>query len=164
MTDGERDPGTFGAMLKAKLDERRWPARELARRGLNQQTVRNMLAGRRPQVENVIKLAKALDEPVNPWLKAAGYPEQSSQVEEEELLSRIANGAALLDPVERRVLARMVEGILVARGYIDAPTDAGAAVEAHTHAEDEITGRVRSGPVEFGNEPITDPESDRTSR
>jgi transcriptional regulator with XRE-family HTH domain len=122
MTNGERDPaGPFSARLQERLAELHWSARELARRGLNQQTVLNMLNGRRPRVENVLKLAKAFDDPVNPWLKLAGYPEQAEEVEENELLGRIRRGVEMLDASERRVLARMVEGILVTRGYIAGP-------------------------------------------
>jgi len=159
MTDRERDPaGTFGALLQRRLAERRWSGRELARRGLNQQTVRNMLAGRKPRVENVVKVAQAFDDELNPWLKAAGYPEQDPADERKALRERLDRGADLLEPIELRVLTRQVEGILIARGYID-PEDKGesASVEPVDHSFGENAGpRTASGPVEIADDPAPD--------
>lgn len=166
MTDGERDPATeFGVELDAAMKVRRWGQRELARRsGVSQQTVANMLRGHkahakdepwRPSEDSVRKVAAALEESADTWLRRAGYvlPDRSAAVmlEAQELAEQFRE----LEPHDREALRRLVVSLLEKKGYIHSRT---AAVE-HGEPRVPVYGRgesavrdIEAGPPEISEE------------
>lgn len=160
MTDGERDLVPFSLELDRVMKHRGWVQADLVKATkISKGTVGNMLAGatgsqpaeeiKRPHKSTVLRLADGLKEPRSKWLRLAGWPVTDDEVKAEEqvLRERIAHGADRLEPDERRMLARWIEDILIARGYIEPPaTTAGRLDLVDTHGEMSQDGvRVDEG-------------------
>lgn len=176
MTDRERDPAEFGKRLQAAIDERHWSEREMARQsGVNQQTVANMLAGRkankpdepyRPTKANIIKIASALGEPSTAWLRLAGYhvPDQSYDQPSPDTVEKLVGKIPSLDRATVEALAVLVDRILRDRGYIaaDAPRPEPVQSGVPEPARDGVESLPGSGPV--GAPLVHEPSADQRRR
>jgi transcriptional regulator with XRE-family HTH domain len=64
----------FGEAIKKKLEEKGWSFRGACiATGIAYGTIGNMQNGMVPTADNIIKWAKGLKEPINPWMELAGY-------------------------------------------------------------------------------------------
>lgn len=90
MTNASKVAATFAAWLDVELKARHWSNREIARRmGVSHAAINNVRRGEnRPTSDLCIKIAQALDMPVEPVFRVAGIlpPAQEGTDEEQRLV------------------------------------------------------------------------------
>jgi transcriptional regulator with XRE-family HTH domain len=89
----------------------------------------------RPSAEIVMKVARAVGVPVSEALELAGY-DPALHLPSEPFEVLLARKMGALKPEEQRAVEILVDGLLVARGYVKADASAPADVVVRSAGED----------------------------